>query len=53
MNIFSKLIKKINKSRKLADLKKNNIYIHPDSEIGNFTNIGYGNPNQRTCIYSQ
>lgn len=41
MIIFDKITKKINKRRKLADFRKNNIYIDPKSNIGNFTSIGH------------
>lgn len=40
MSIFAKLTRKIKKFKKFSDFKKNNIYVHPKSEIGSFTTIG-------------
>jgi virginiamycin A acetyltransferase len=42
INILKYLAKRINREIKFAKLSKRNIYIHPDSEIGKFTTIGYG-----------
>lgn len=41
IRIFVSLARKIKKEIKFSKLKKHNIYIHPDSEIGEFTTIGY------------
>jgi virginiamycin A acetyltransferase len=41
IKIFVNIARKIKKEIKFAKLKKHNIHVHPDSNIGKFTTIGY------------
>jgi virginiamycin A acetyltransferase len=41
MKILISLARKLKREKKFANLRKRNIYVHPDSNIGKFTTIGY------------
>jgi virginiamycin A acetyltransferase len=42
LNFAKKMMSEFNKYLNLKKLKKNNVYIHPDSKLSKFTTIGFG-----------